>query len=50
MIREEEGEFKRKAWIEDDEVVVYVDEGHILYDLAWYTSIITRRYSTWIPT
>ena len=34
MIREEEGEFQGEAWVEYDKVVVYVDSGHILCDLA----------------
>ena len=34
VIREKEGEFKGKTWIEDNKVVAYEDSGHILHDLA----------------
>ena len=34
VIREKEGKFERKAWVEDDKVVAYIDKGHILRDLA----------------
>ena len=42
VIREQEGKIEGEAWVKEDKVVVYVDSGHILHDLAWYMSIITR--------
>ena len=34
VVREKEGKFKRKTWVKDNKVVVYVDSGHIPRDLA----------------
>ena len=49
MIREEKGEFKRETWVKDDKVVAYIDEGHILCDLALACEYNHKAiYSTWI--
>ena len=42
-IRKQEGELQGEAWIGYDEVMMYEDSGHILRDLTWHTSIITRH-------
>ena len=34
IMREEESKVKRKSWVEDDKVIAYEDNGHILCDLA----------------
>ena len=34
IIGEEESKVKGEPWIKDDEVVAYIDSGHILCDLA----------------
>ena len=34
VIWKEEGKVKGESWIEDDEIVVYIDSGHILRNLA----------------
>ena len=34
VVREKEGTVKREPWVKNDKVVVYIDCGHILHDLA----------------
>ena len=44
LVWKQESELQGETWIEDDEVVAYEHSGgHILRDLAWYTSIVTRH-------
>ena len=48
MIREQEGKVKGKAWVKDDKVVVYIDGGHILRDLALVHEYNHKARCTWI--
>ena len=48
IIGKEESKVKGKTWVKDDEVIAYIDGGHILCDLALVHEYSHKASCTWI--